>query len=87
VPALAVRLYNDPEVIGLHRPRLLPVCHTPVWKGLRTSRIRPRHSRMWIRYKRKSLADMVSESYRFGEDSVADVRMNRAAFDHVDVGP
>jgi hypothetical protein len=32
-------------------------------------------------------ADIVSESYRFSEDSIADVRMNRAAFDHVDVGP
>ena len=32
-------------------------------------------------------ADIVSESYRFSEDSIADVRMNRAAFDHVDFGP
>ena len=30
---------------------------------------------------------MRSESYGFGEDSVADVRMNRAAFDYIDVGP
>src|ERR1035437_9459230 len=42
---------------------------------------------MWIKYRRGSLAAMVSESYRFGEDPVADVGMNRAAFDHVDLGP
>jgi hypothetical protein len=42
---------------------------------------------MWIKYRRGSLAGMVSEPYRFGEDPVADVGMNRAAFDHVDLGP
>src|ERR1035437_11098384 len=42
---------------------------------------------MWIKYRRGSLAGMVSESCRFGDDPVADVGMNRAAFDHVDLGP
>src|ERR1017187_697970 len=41
---------------------------------------------MWIKYRRGSLAGMVSESYRFGEDPVADVGMNRPAFYHVDLG-
>src|ERR1035441_6232344 len=36
---------------------------------------------------RGPLAGMVSESYRFGEDPVADVGMDRAAFDHVDLSP
>jgi hypothetical protein len=27
VPAVAVRLYHDSEVVGLHRPRLVLVCH------------------------------------------------------------
>src|ERR1039457_2327516 len=30
VPALAVRLYHDPERVGLHLPRLCSVCHIPV---------------------------------------------------------
>src|SRR6266496_1782447 len=51
------------------------------------SRIRSQHSRMWIRYRRESFAGIRSESYGFGEDAVADVRMNRAAFDYIDIGP
>ena len=39
------------------------------------------------KYRRGSLAGMVSEPYRFGEDPIADVGMNRAAFDHVDLSP
>jgi hypothetical protein len=30
VPALAIRLYHDPEAVGLHLPRLLSVCHIPI---------------------------------------------------------
>src|ERR1039458_2643128 len=48
---------------------------------------RSQHSRMWIKYRRGSLAGMVSESNRFGEDPVADVGVNRAAFEHVDLCP
>ena len=32
VPVLAVRLYHDPEVVGLHLLRLLSVCHISVRK-------------------------------------------------------
>jgi hypothetical protein len=34
VPALAVRLNDDPEAVGLHLSRLLSVCHIPVRTGL-----------------------------------------------------
>src|ERR1035437_2058837 len=51
------------------------------------SRIRSQHARMWIKYRRGCLAGMVSESFALGEDPGADVRVNRAAFDHVDFGP
>ncbi len=46
-----------------------------------------RHSRMWIRYRRGSLAAMRSESNRFRQDAFADVGMNRTAFHHIDFSP